>query len=294
MQKILPHLWFDKEAGEAARFYTSVFPDSAVGYVSMIPSTPSGDTEIVAFRLAGCEFMAISAGPVFKFNPSISFLVACRDGAEVEALWKPLFEGGTALMELGTYPFSEKFGWVQDRYGLSWQITAMGGRPIEQKITPKLMYVGRSAGRAEEAVRFYTSVFKNASVGDTTRHGKGQDPEREGTLAHALFSLEGQQFAAMDSAYPHEFFFNEAVSLMVRCEDQKEIDYYWGKLSSVPEAEQCGWLKDQFGVSWQVAPKAMDSMLQHGTPEQIRRVTEAFLSMKKFDLAALERAFRGS
>jgi predicted 3-demethylubiquinone-9 3-methyltransferase (glyoxalase superfamily) len=95
----------------------------------------------------------------------------------------------------------------------------------------------------------------------------------------------------MDSAREHNFAFNEAISLIVKCETQAEIDYYWEKLSAVPEAEQCGWCKDQFGVSWQITPTIMDEMMQSGTEEQIARLTQAFLPMKKFDIAALQKAF---
>ena len=103
--------------------------------------------------------------------------------------------------------------------------------------------------------------------------------------------LEGQWFAAMDSAREHEFAFNEAISFLIPYETQEEIDYYWGKLSADPKAEQCGWLKDKYGLSWQVWPTAMGEMMAKGTPEQIARVTRAFLQMKKFDIAALKRAY---
>jgi predicted 3-demethylubiquinone-9 3-methyltransferase (glyoxalase superfamily) len=154
MQKIVPHLWYDKEAKEAAEFYASVFPDSRITNVTTLHDTPSGDTDIVSFELFGQPFMAMSAGPMFKFN--------------------------------------------------------------------------------------------------------------------------------------------EAISLMVYCETQEEIDGYWDKLSADPQAEQCGWLKDKYGLSWQIVSKRMDEMLASGTPEQVARVTQAFLPMKKLDMAALERAYAGS
>ena len=97
----------------------------------------------------------------------------------------------------------------------------------------------------------------------------------------------------MDSARVHDFGFNEAISFMIGCDGQDEIDYYWDRLSAVPEAEQCGWLKDRFGVSWQVVPTALDELMSRGTEQQIARVTEAFLQMKKFDLAELKRAYEG-
>lgn len=106
------------------------------------------------------------------------------------------------------------------------------------------------------------------------------------------FKIEEQWFAAMDSAHKHEFAFNEAVSFIVNCETQEEIDYYWEKLSAVPEAEQCGWLKDKYGVSWQIVPKVMNEYMK-GTPEEIERVTQAFLPMKKFDMTLLKQAYEG-
>ncbi len=293
MQKITPHLWFDKEAKEAAKFYTSVFKDSKIKNTTTLHNTPSGTTDIVTIELLGQEFTLISAGPLFKFNPSVSFLVACKTKDEVDALWEKLSEGGTALMELGEYPFSERYGWVQDRYGLSWQVMFMGEHKIKQKITPTLMFVGKQAGRAEEAINFYATVFHDAKVGDILRYSKGEEPDKEGTIKHAAFTLEGQEFAAMDSARVHNFTFNEAISFMVHCEMQEEIDYYWGKLSADPKAEQCGWLKDKYGLSWQIVPTIMEEMLKDRDEKRLARVTEAFLKMKKFDIEELKKAYKG-
>jgi predicted 3-demethylubiquinone-9 3-methyltransferase (glyoxalase superfamily) len=153
MPTIVPHLWFDTQAKEAAEYYTSIFPDSQVTHVTTLHDTPSGDSDVVSFELAGQPFMAISAGPLFTFN--------------------------------------------------------------------------------------------------------------------------------------------EAISFILRCETQAEIDRYWAQLSADPAAEQCGWLKDKYGLSWQIVPTRMDEMLANGTEEQRARVTQAFLPMKKLDLAALERAYAG-
>nr|WP_260642652.1 VOC family protein [Nitrososphaera viennensis] len=153
IQKITPHLWFDKEAKEAAEFYASIFPNSRITNVTTIRDTPSGDCDVVSFELSGQPFMAISAGPLFKFNESVSF--------------------------------------------------------------------------------------------------------------------------------------------MIYCDTQEEIDYYWDKLSAVPEAEQCGWLKDKYGLSWQVVPTVMGEMMKDKDEKKIARVTEAFLKMKKFDIATLQKAYAG-
>ncbi|MBI4964535.1 MAG: VOC family protein [Desulfomonile tiedjei] len=294
MQKITPHLWYDKEAKEAARFYTSIFRESKVSYAATIHNTPSGTVDVITIELSGQEFTLISAGPFFKFTPAVSLLVACDTKEEVDALWHELSQGGSALMELGEYPFSEKYGWIQDRYGLSWQLMFIGDRKVKQKITPTLMFVGKQCRKAEEAINFYVSVFHNARVGDIVRYGKGEEPDKEGTIKHAAFTLEGQAFAAMDSAHVHDFAFNEAISFMVHCDTQEEIDYFWGKLSADPQAEQCGWLKDKYGLSWQIVPTVMNEMLKDKDRKKIDRVTQAFLKMKKFDIEALKRAFEGN
>ncbi|HZG66669.1 MAG TPA: VOC family protein [Herpetosiphonaceae bacterium] len=300
MQTIIPHLWYDKEAKEAAEFYTTLFPDSTITNVTTLHDTPSGDCDIVSFTLWGHAFQAISAGPLFKFNPSISFMVNFDPSHDTEAqtridaVWARLVDGGTVLMPLDTYPFSKRYGWVQDKYGLSWQLILTNPEGEERPlIIPSLMFVGDVCGKAEEATDFYLSVFKNAQRGAIAHYPAGMEPDQEGTVMFTDFKLEGQWFAAMDSARMHDFTFNEAISFIVHCDNQAEIDYYWEALSAVPEAEQCGWLKDKYGVSWQIVPTAMDAMLASGDLEKIARVTEAFLSMKKFDIAALTRAAQG-
>jgi predicted 3-demethylubiquinone-9 3-methyltransferase (glyoxalase superfamily) len=196
-------------------------------------------------------------------------------------------------MELGAYPFSERYGWLQDKYGLSWQINFVSGASPREKITPALLFVGSVCGKAEEAVKDWTSIFPQSNAATILHYGNGELPDKEGTLKYATFSLFGQEFGAMDSAHDHRFMFNEAISFIVNCETQDEVDYYWNKLSAVPEAEVCGWLKDKYGVSWQIIPTRMAEMLQSGDREKIDRVTQAFLPMKKLDIAKLEEAYEG-
>ena len=275
----------------STELYTSVFKDSKIKNMATLHNTPSGSVDLLTIELLGQEFRLISAGPLFKFTPAVSFLVACDTKNEVDALWNELSRGGSALMDLGEYPFSERYGWTQDRYGLSWQVMFMGDRKVEQKITPTLMFVGEQYGKAEEAINFYAWVFHNAKVGHILRYGKNEEPDKAGTIKHASIALEGQGFAVMDSARAHKFAFNEAISFMVHCNTQEEIDYFWSKLSAEPKAEQCGWLKDKFGLSWQIVPTVMDEMLQDKNEKKLARVTEAFLKMKKFDIAKLKEAY---
>ncbi|HET8671420.1 MAG TPA: VOC family protein [Candidatus Saccharimonadales bacterium] len=299
-QKIIPHLWFDKEAAEAAEFYTKAFPNSKITSTTTLHDTPSGDTPVVAFELNGYGFMAISAGPLFTFNPSVSFILNFDPSHDTQAqskldeLWGTLTGGGKVLMPLQEYPFSKRYGWVQDKYGISWQLILSDSEGEDRPfITPALMFVDDNYGKAEEAIQFYQSVFKDTRAGITARYGAGQEPDKPGNVMFADFMLENQWFAAMDSARMHGFTFNEAISLIVNCADQEEIDYYWEKLSAVPESEQCGWLKDKYGLSWQIVPSAMNDMMAHSSPEQIDRLTKAFLPMKKLDLATLEKAYKG-
>ncbi|MES3004829.1 MAG: VOC family protein [Patescibacteria group bacterium] len=301
MQKIVPHLWFDKEAKEAAEFYVSVFPESKITSSKVIKGTPSGDCDIMSFNLWGLGFMSISAGPYFKLNPSISFMVnfdpsVNANASEIlESVWNKLIDGGQIMMPLDKYPFSEKFGYVEDKYGVSWQLilTNPNGEP-RPNIIPTIMFVGDVCGKAEDATNFYLSIFKNAKIGTVQKYGPGQEPNIDGTIMFSDFTLENQWFVAMDGAGPHNFAFNEAVSFIVNCETQEEIDYYWEKLSAVPEAEQCGWLKDKFGLSWQIVPTEMNAMMESGDAEKTKRVTEAFLKMKKFDIAKLKEAAEGN
>jgi predicted 3-demethylubiquinone-9 3-methyltransferase (glyoxalase superfamily) len=305
MEKIISHLWFDKEAKEAAEFYASVFPHSRVTHLTTLKNTPSGDTDVVSFELWNQKFMAISAGPLFKFNPAISFLVNFdpllfdpspepeKDARKkIDLVWSRLTEGGNVLMPLDKYPFSERYGWVQDRYGLSWQLIltdAKGDR--RPPIVPSLLFVRNKYGKAEEAIHFYLSVFKNSKLGGIHRYGQGREPDKEGTIMFADFMIENKWFAAMDSGHEHKFDFNEAISFMVQCKDQSEIDYYWEKLSAVSTSEQCGWLKDKYGISWQITPIEMEEMLSQGGRQQIDRLTQAFLPMKKLDIATLKKAY---
>jgi predicted 3-demethylubiquinone-9 3-methyltransferase (glyoxalase superfamily) len=293
MQKIVPHLWYDKEAVEAATWYVSLFEDSRIIDITTIPDTPSGDAAFVDFQLANLRFSAISAGPYFAFNPSISLMVACETKEEVDRLYASLSEGGSELMALGEYPFSPWYAWINDKYGLSWQLMLVGNREEQPRIRPSLLFSQEVCGKAEEAINYYVSVFKEAVKGFINHYEVGEALDDRAKVNYGEITIFGTPLVVMDHGYGGDFSFNEAFSFMVLCEDQAEIDYYWEKLSFVPEAEQCGWVKDSFGLSWQVTPTKMNDMLMKGTKDEIKRVTEAFLKMKKFDLATLEKARLG-
>lgn len=304
MSKMSTCIWFDNQAEEAANFYTSVFENSKVGRISHYPAVgqeihgqEAGSVLTVDFKIQGHKFVALNGGPVFTPNPSVSFMVnfdpSQLEGAreKLDETWNKLAEDGQVLMPLEKYPFSERYGWIQDKYGVSWQLilTDPAGDP-RPFIVPSLMFVGDKCGKAEEAVDFYFSVFKDTKKGLVARYPAGMEPDKEGTIMFSDFMLEGRWFAAMDSAQEHKFDFNEAISFMVNCETQEEVDYYWEKLSAVPESEQCGWLKDKYGVSWQINPAALDRLMETSDKEKYERVFAAMMKMKKLDIAALEAA----
>ena len=132
MRKITPHLWFATQAREAAEFYVSVFPGSRIGNITTLTDTPSGNCDIVSFELGGQPFKAISAGPLFRINRSVSFHVKCATIDEVNAMWEKLSPGANVLMPLGAYPFSERYGWLEDRFGVSWQVICMSQGALAQ------------------------------------------------------------------------------------------------------------------------------------------------------------------
>lgn len=273
-----PCLWFNSKAWEAADFYYSVFKNTKI---------TSENQFVVTFESDGQKFMCINGGPQFQPNPSISFYVTCENEQEVYEAWEKLSDGGQVLMALDKYPWSQKYGWIQDRYGVSWQLSFGKLKDVGQKFVPTLMFTGEMAGKAEKAIGYYTSVFKNSSVTGILRYEAGEG-DVEGHVKHAQFSLNGYVLMAMDSSMPHKFSFNEGISLVVECETQEEIDYIWEKLSAVPEAEKCGWLKDKYGVSWQIIPAILLKLVNQ--PEKVQNVVQAFMSMKKFDIEKLIKA----
>lgn len=294
-QRITPFLWFDTQAEEAVKFYVSIFKNSRIKAVThygeagaRASGRAKGTVMTVAFQLEGQEFAALNGGPIFKFTPAISFFVSCKTEKEIDQLFKKLSDGGGILMPLDRYPFSEKFGWVNDKFGVSWQLILASAT---QKIAPCLLFVREQHGKAEEAMNFYVSVFRNSRISMIERYEKGEDVP--GTVKHAKFSLGGQEFIAMDSGLDHQFTFTEATSFVVNCESQDEVDYYWEKLTKGGDekAQQCGWLKDKYGVSWQVFPVVLGEMLRDKDPKKSERVTQAFLPMKKFDIKKLKQAY---
>lgn len=297
-QKIVPNLWFNNNAEEAVEFYITLFSDSGVNSETRYPEAGQeihghqpGSVMIMNFHLSGYKLTALNGGADFKFNPSISLFVLSQSETEIDALWHKLQKGGEVLMPLDSYEWSKKYAWVQDRFGLNWQIMLEPENPIPQKIVPMLFFTGKMHGKAEEAIKFYTSVFEKSKIQRLLKYEADDKNEYAmGTVKYAQFELEGETFMAMDSGMENDFPFNEAISFIVKCKDQEEIDRYWEKLTAGgdAQAQQCGWLKDKFGVSWQVVPEEIGKIMNNPDKEKNNRAMEALLKMKKIDLEILK------
>lgn len=298
-QFIIPCLWFDNNAEEAVKFYTSVFRNTAIKTTTLnnelsseFTGHPRGSVLDILFRIEGLDVLAINGGPVFQQSPAISFMVNCRTMEKINELWASLSEGGQVLMEIGHYDFSERYGWVQDKYGISWQLIMS---PEKFNIAPCLMFSRDHRGKAEEAINFYMSVFSNSSVERIERYKEGDFGGPVGAVAYSSFNLGCQNFKAMDSGMDVPFQFNPSFSLVINCNNQREIDHYWDTLSQGgnPEAQQCGWLADRYNLSWQVVPAPLGIWTSDTESEAAKNVMRAMYSMKKLDFNALKYAYDG-
>ena len=286
-QKITPFLWFNDDAEGAINHYVNVFDNSKINHLSR---APDGKVFTGSFQLNGHNFAAMNGGPLYKINPATSFFVVCETASEVDTIWAKLMEGGQALMALDTYPWSAKYGWGQDRFGLSWQVMLGNKGDKNEQFFPCLMFAGDLLKRADEAVDFYVSTFENAKIDTISRYTEGE-PAPLNAVKHARFEIENQTFSIMGSPIPHNFNFNEAISFVVNCTTQKEVDYYWNALISDGGAEgRCGWLKDKFGISWQIIPKALMELMGDKDPVKSQNVMQAMLKMNKIIIVDLEKA----
>jgi len=293
MQKITPFLWFDNQAEEAADFYVSLFKNSKINNTmryneesAKASGREAGSVMTIGFELLGQKFAAINGGPVFKFNPSISFSINLETEDEVEKLWSALIDGGSALMDLGKYDWSEKYGWLQDKYGISWQISIGQKESLKNVIMPSMLFVGGNFGRADEAINFYNSLFENSEICVIVHAPKGENESGQKVL-YSQFNLNGSEFIIMENEFEHAFNFNEAISFAVNCKGQKEVDYFWDKFIEEGTESMCGWLKDKFGVSWQIVPEELHKALGNPDPAKAQKAMQAMLKMKKIIIADL-------
>ena len=295
---LVPCLWLNGGAEEAAAFYVETFGNGRLIARTLFPRAadnpvgmPPGSLMSVEFEVYGQRFTAVNGGPQFVVNPSISFFVRVDSSAQAEHLFAALSRGGETLMPLGAYPWSACYGWVADRFGVSWQVMAAAGNS-EPAIAPALMFCGAQFGNAMPAIDSLCGIFPSSQVVEVERFAPDEDGA--GAVKQARFALSGHGFMAMDSPFDHAFGFNEAISLQVLCHGQADLDRYWAALSEGGEPGQCGWLKDRFGVSWQVVPERWLQWLGSNADDAAReRVFTAMQGMSKLDGGVLERAYAG-
>lgn len=291
---LIPYLWFDKEAVAAAKFYTDIFPNSAYISKLTIKDTPSGDCDEVTFSIDGQIFNALNGGPWFKKNPSVSFILnfdskRFNDAeSELKRIWRALKEEGKIMMPLEKYDFSPLFGWVEDKFGVSWQLILSSDDGEERPfVTPSLMFCEEAFGQAEQARNTYLETFTDSQAGLLVRYERPQMEKEKNKLMYSDLRLANLWIAMNDSGWDHGFTFNEGISFLILCQSQEDVDYYFTKLSSSPDSEQCGWCKDRFGLSWQVVPNAFGELMERGNYEQ----TQAMLKMKKINQDELVRIY---
>jgi predicted 3-demethylubiquinone-9 3-methyltransferase (glyoxalase superfamily) len=295
MRALYPSFWFNDNAEEATNFYLGLFPDSEVIGIQRNTEVGHGEPGSVLathFRIANVEILTINGGPHVTPHPSVSLFVETSDLDRVDALWAALSEGGYVMMEYGEYPWAAKYGWLADRYGVSWQISA--GEQEEVTITPALLFVGDQFGKVESAIHRWASIFPNSDTGLIFKHEGADDPAREGTVMFSRFTLGGQSVIAMEDNSDHKYTFTEGASLVAECDDQAEIDRLWdGLIAGGGKPSQCGWLWDPYGLSWQIIPTRLFEMVTSGDVAGATRATQAMYQMQKLDIATLERAFKG-
>ncbi|HCL05431.1 MAG TPA: hypothetical protein DHW64_05470 [Chitinophagaceae bacterium] len=274
---IYPCIWFNNNAQEAAAFYCETFTNA-----SILESNPI----VTRFKAGGLLFMLLNGGPQYKTTPAVSYFVYCNGETEINRLYDLLKEGGSIVMPLGKYDWSPRYAWVQDRFGVNWQLDVEEINN-EQKIVPNLLFVNEKSRSIRAAREFYMKTFAN-SMQLMDMPYPFEAAMGEGTLLFAQFKLNGFIMNAMSSTLQHDYDFSPGNSFVVECDDQKEIDYFWETLGAGGRYDMCGWLADQYGVSWQIVPSILAQLMQD--PEKGPRVIQAFLKMQKFDIQALKDA----
>lgn len=278
-EKITPCLWFNGRGQEAAALYCSLFADAKITAQSPF---------VTGISVSGQSITLLDGGPKYKPTPAISFYYICEKPEELDRIWNAFSKEGTILMPLDKYPWGEKYGWVNDKYGISWQLSLGKIDDVGQKITPCLLFTGKQYGRAEEAINHYLSIFKKSKLDGILRYSNNELPDIEGKVKHAQMGLNGYKIMLMESAGQHNFTFTEGVSLTIHCETQEEIDYYWERLTESGAESMCGWLKDKFGVSWQIVPTILNKIMSD--PAKAGKAAQAFMAMRKLNIEQIVQA----
>lgn len=281
---IFPCLWYDGDAKESAEFYCKIF-DGKI----------TADTPVVLnVELFGQKLMLLNGGPHFEKNASVSCMVMCETEDEVQKYWNQFEDGGIVLMALDSYPWSKKYGWIRDKFGVTWQLY-LGEKKSVQRIIPTLMFIHQNNGKAMEAMELYTEIFPNSKIESVLKYGEGVNGENHevpGNVQHAHFEIDGYSLFCMDNSYDHKFDFNEGISMVIMTNNQEETNHLWSSLTADGGRESmCGWLKDKFGMSWQIVPKRLIELMGDSDQQKAQNVVQAMMKMQKIVIKDLEEAY---
>lgn len=287
MKPLYSCLWFDHAGQDAAEFYVSLFKNSKMHTIERYTETGQeitggepGKVMVVNYTLMGQQFLNLNGGPIFQHTQSFSNFVSLNSSEEIDKLWNALSQKGEVRMPLQKYDWSEKYGWVKDRFGVEWQL--MLDAQGTERICPAFLFTDKMFGKGEAAINYWTGLFPNSKIENIFRD------ENTKTVMYCDFKLNDKPFVLMEGPGEHNTAFNESYSITVPCKDQKEIDFFWNEMTKNGGQEsQCGWLKDKFGVSWQIVPEDMERIMGAGNKEA---AMGAMLEMKKLDIAKLMKA----
>lgn len=271
---LYPCLWFDNNSRDAADFYVSAFPSSKI-----LDSNPL----VTTFELIGTKFMALNGGPMYKMTPAFSFSVYHENEMETRRLYNLLSKHGNILIPLDKYDWSPLYAWVEDKFGVSWQLDANSSGQKE-KIIPTLLFVNQKNTMVKDAVEYYKNIFPGSDTIFEAPFPPGTGMP-EGSLLFARFRLNENVINIMCSTEYHDYDFTPGNSIVIECETQEEIDFYWEKLGKDGLYSMCGWLEDKYGVSWQIIPSVLPGLMMD--PEKAGKVAQAFMKMQKLEIGPI-------
>jgi len=299
---IVPCIWFSARAEESVKYYSEVFKNSGIVRVARFSEVGKemhrqepGSIMSVEFKLDGQTFLALNGCPDIKPNPATSLFAIFETEREIKAAYEALSKGGKVLMPLDRYEWAENYSWFQDQYGISWQLMQTKWENVGCRLSSLFFFTGDVRGRAEEAINFYLSIFENSSIDGVAHYGP-ENKENEGLVMHAQFRVGDQVFMAMDSGEKESIYpFNESFTHIISCTRQEEVDHYWESLSADGGTKgHCGWLKDKFGIWWQVVPDILPKLLTDPDFAKARSVNEAMMKMGKLDFDKLREAHKNA
>jgi predicted 3-demethylubiquinone-9 3-methyltransferase (glyoxalase superfamily) len=278
-KNIYPCLWFDHNALEVVEYYQTIFDEVRVLYNTSM---------VLTFEINGTKFMGLNGGPQFKFTSAVSYFVYCGGSKEkIDSLYEALSDGGKIVFPLEKYDWSPRYAWVEDMYGVNWQLDI---EPInsEQKIVPCLLFGNAIISKVGEAMLHYTGIFRDSMVLMQWPFPKEMN-QPDGALLFAQFKLNNFIMNAMSSPNPLSYGFSEASSFVVECDTQEDIDHYWNRLLEGGGKESmCGWLQDKYGLWWQIVPSELPDLMSN--PNTMNQVSQVVLRSKKFNLKELREA----